>query len=855
MANKPPPPAAYKLHEFVAHGADVNCLSIGKKSCTIFITGAQDHMVNLWPIGKPTSLLSLSGHTSSVQSVAFDSTEVLVLAGSSNGTIKLWDLEEAKLVRTITGHRLNCAAVEFHPFGEFFASGSLDTDLKIWDIRKKGCTHTYKGHTRGIRTIRFSPDGRWVVTGGDDHVVKIWDLTAGKLLHDFKFHNGTIRCIDFHPQEFLLATGSADRTVNFWDLETFELIGSAGPEATGVRSMVFHPDGRTLFCGLDETLKVFSWEPIRCHDSVGIGWSTLGDLCICEGKLLGCSYYQSRAGVWVADISLIGPYAVNARTNAPMDPINIYGEDHSAEIKRGCPTSGNASVDGPPDYVGKTIDIVGGSPVISNICSQSFLKEDRICSSEKTYLNSTAFRRGVAIIQQQQRSLTSCQNATAKLSSKFPSTVPPLNSSAFRVSKATEVTPGSRMESIFASKDTLSEPRKFHANSSLTPTNDTVLKLDTVSNTQTTSSLASTQVFVPRESRDSESVASSRNDTGITETKVPKQPVRQSSSSGDGRESRLVGTISMPTSSSADDLGSMDSSVTRGRARNTETVKNHESKSTCLTNFSKKFERARLLEQHAGLHIEKDLESPCSSSETSSVKYVRGVAIQLGRTRSLVERWEKREQCSSCTSTVSSSSSEQESKPDSLPPVLNGEAHVTPRDTKVNGEFGCEPLLQGHDVFINLVKSRLTKLQVVRHVWARNGIKDAIDAVLKLPDYSVQADVIGILMDKIGIFTLDIFSCLLPVLVGLLKSKTERHVTVSLELLFKLVKIFGPLVYSTISTSSMVGVNLQAEQRLERCKQCYNHLQKIRQSLPLLIRNGGLQAKHAQKLNVALNEW
>lgn len=25
---------------------------------------------------------------------------------------------------------------------------------------------------------------------------------------------------------------------------------------TGVRSMIFHPDGKALFCGLDETLKV-----------------------------------------------------------------------------------------------------------------------------------------------------------------------------------------------------------------------------------------------------------------------------------------------------------------------------------------------------------------------------------------------------------------------------------------------------------------------------------------------------------------------------------------------------------------------------------------------------------------------
>jgi len=39
---------------------------------------------------------SLCGHTNPVESVAFDSSEVLVLGGASSGAIKLWDLEEAK---------------------------------------------------------------------------------------------------------------------------------------------------------------------------------------------------------------------------------------------------------------------------------------------------------------------------------------------------------------------------------------------------------------------------------------------------------------------------------------------------------------------------------------------------------------------------------------------------------------------------------------------------------------------------------------------------------------------------------------------------------------------------------------
>ena len=128
------------LEEFLAHSANVNCLSIGKKTSGLLITGGDDYKVNLWAIGKPTSLMvtfhffsllyicsllfipwvfvsnsilnkkkmecfyvlflsclqSLCGHASEVDSVAFDSAEVLVLAGASSGLIKLWDLEEAK---------------------------------------------------------------------------------------------------------------------------------------------------------------------------------------------------------------------------------------------------------------------------------------------------------------------------------------------------------------------------------------------------------------------------------------------------------------------------------------------------------------------------------------------------------------------------------------------------------------------------------------------------------------------------------------------------------------------------------------------------------------------------------------
>ncbi|KAG9452718.1 hypothetical protein H6P81_005622 [Aristolochia fimbriata] len=751
----------YKLQEFIAHSSNVNCLKIGRKSSRLLLTGGEDHKVNLWAIGRPSSLLTLSGHTSPVDSVTFDSSEVLAVSGASTGALKLWDLEEAKILRTITGHRSNCTAVEFHPFGEFFASGSLDTNLKIWDIRRKGCIHTYKGHTDGINTIRFTPDGRWVVSGGEDNVVKLWDLTAGKLLHDFKFHEGRIRCIDFHPHEFLLATGSADRTVKFWDLETFELIGSAGPESSGVRSMIFHPDGRTLFSGLEDGFKVWSWEPVRFHDAVDMGWSTLGDVSIHDGKLLGCSYHRSCVGVWVADISLVRPYAVGVTKNMETN-LNLEGQSLQQQ-----------------DVTLKSIEGSRSGP----------RRPEIPYSSKEVHLSSTPFGvRGNNMSTPKKNNLREVHPVNGNLSKPTVAPVIVPRSSSLRTekefdSKKESATPETALHSFtFLDRSLLRKPANAkEGTESGWGTNDSVS-----SNSAETGDVARTPNLHPR--------------------LVAKDEASDSS---------------------------------EGNPKNIRSV-------------TEKFERILSPEQSPRLPSENGSGSTHSSHVSASMRFVKGVAVQHGRTRSLVEKWEKGEK-----STISEGLRDVVPEADVSPTAKNENglretserAAATPRDVDMP-----EILMQGHNNFVDVLQSRLTKLQVVRQFWQRNDIKGSINAVKRLPDHAVQADVISVLVDKIDVVTLDLFSCLLPLLIGLLDSKVDRFMGISLEILSKLVKMFGPVIYSTMSATSSVGVDLEAEQRYERCKQCFTELQKLKQILPSLTRRGGLLAKSAMELNLALLE-
>ncbi|XP_025943244.1 katanin p80 WD40 repeat-containing subunit B1 isoform X1 [Apteryx rowi] len=291
--------------EITAHSSNVSSLVLGKSSGRLLATGGDDCRVNIWSVNKPNCIMSLTGHTTPIESLQINTNEELIVAGSQSGSIRVWDLEAAKILRTLLGHKANICSLDFHPFGSFVASGSLDTNIKLWDVRRKGCVFRYKGHTQAVRCLRFSPDGKWLASAADDHSVKLWDLAAGKIMFEFTGHTGPVNVVEFHPNEYLLASGSSDRTVRFWDLEKFQVVSCIEEEATPVRCVLFNPDGCCLYSGFQDSLRVYGWEPERCFDVVLVNWGKVADLSICNNQLIGVSFAQSTVSSFVVDLSRV----------------------------------------------------------------------------------------------------------------------------------------------------------------------------------------------------------------------------------------------------------------------------------------------------------------------------------------------------------------------------------------------------------------------------------------------------------------------------------------------------------------------------------------------------------------------
>ncbi|CAN4079000.1 unnamed protein product [Withania somnifera] len=936
------------------------------------------------------------------------------------------------VVRTLTGHRSYCTACEFHPFGEFFASGSMDTHLKIWDIRKKGCIHTYKGHTRGISTIRFSPDGRWVVSGGFDNVVKVWDLTAGKLLHDFKFHEGHIRSIDFHPLEFLLATGSADCSVNFWDLETFELIGSTRREATGVRSITFHPDGRTLFCGLDDSLKVYSWEPVMCHDSIEMGWSTLSDLCIHDEKLVGGAYYQNYVGVWVADISLIEPYGAgltpeiqsnleqeqehveyrlervgsnrssksNLRCTSPdidskeikniyvdsENPLSIkkvtspspkaFPPSDSKENKKQSSQKLNSAVGLPAKTNGLP---VGKSFVIPSVVPRDIPEEKNLDTYRRESASATSVSGGIPQKPSHLKRPTcnnfDMENISVALQSKFADNLPPTvdckkesdidsrlmtNNNSRECSEAKDSAVkhgGEKLEKTSLqpplnnqeNRNVASEGRK-----ELHPVRfvngvavvrgrtrslverfekrglnmDDVHKLEALSHSKTEETEVSPlppscckdeepETFTEKIDDEPETspLTASRFETEEATCPLPSahskveeasayalpasqceveefEASRKPPSKFKSEEVRIT-----PLPASHFEAEKLEASPVPAPQLIAEEVRESHLQASCST--AEEFEASPMPASQVKCEDIRKSRLPTSRSKTGELEASPVPASQLKpenarRSRLTASRFKaeeleaspvplsrfktgtrasrlsafrsKAEEAKRSRLLASHSKAEEAQKfgllssgsnaeqPQTAPLLNTAQQTVARCEPAQNDDIIIEDLMQCHAMLLSSFRSRLTKLQVVRHFWERNDIKDAINALRKLPDHSVQADVLSVLIDKMEIITLDLFSCLLPVLLALLDSKVERHANVSLELLLKLVAVFGPVIRSAVAARPSVGVDLHAEERIHCCRQCFASLQDILKKLPALIRRGGLLSKGALQLNLLLTE-
>ncbi|XP_061878666.1 katanin p80 WD40 repeat-containing subunit B1-like [Entelurus aequoreus] len=134
---------------------------------------------------------------------------------------------------------------------------------------------------------------------------------------------------------------------------------------------------------------------------------------------------------------------------------------------------------------------------------------------------------------------------------------------------------------------------------------------------------------------------------------------------------------------------------------------------------------------------------------------------------------------------------------------------------------------KGHDTMCVMLSSRHKNLDSVRGVWAREGIKCALDAAVSMNDLCIVVDVLSIVNMQPALWKLDVCMTSLPQIDKLLQSKYESYMQCGCTSLKIIMKYFWPLISDTLRAAPSVGVDITREERHHKCRMCYKQLKNV----------------------------
>jgi len=245
-----------RLLTLTGHTAPVSTVAFSPNS-RLVASGSYDKSVKIWDAGTGLLLQTLAGEAEPIYSIAFETNGKRIVSAGKDGIIAIRDTNAGERML----HPLRpessfgwdvlpaVSSLAISPDGTRIVAGYADGTVKIWNDGTGALVRLLNGHTDAVTSVAYSPDGKTIFSGSADGSVRTWDADSGLSLRILKGHSGPVFALAISPDGKRLAAGGSGDNVLIWNATSLQPLPALATQLSAVNALAFAHDSKRLAVG------------------------------------------------------------------------------------------------------------------------------------------------------------------------------------------------------------------------------------------------------------------------------------------------------------------------------------------------------------------------------------------------------------------------------------------------------------------------------------------------------------------------------------------------------------------------------------------------------------------------------